>query len=447
MEKIEKIIKGVDAVLNCIPIVSTVNNGLQALYKLAHKVDAHNPVAPGLKTSIQIHVLSKENLDCFIEAIPIIGNLFALIKLVLSIFNGFDDDLTRAVVLNKTEIVDLCVGNNVLDDPERANEVLSQSAYSSNNETFKKILNSKDDWSSKSLIRALRGHSPATISADQEANANDILDFWTRIDTKEQPSLARSLENFIDNGKVDLVGRIPELLPKNTPFADIKDVLLKYSCSQYDYAGNITKSGVLTRELKNALIAKSAPPSLYDLKSYYNSFTYQQLGGKKTAADYRETHFDTLHQLLDLVKSPQTLGEFILSCAKSAELDFTESLLTRYEEKLTTESKVKILTALLPSETSKEALFAKRTQLFTLWTDKWKDEVSAQAHELFTNISKAHSQLLMFLGEENSDSRKWLQNSYEEDYIRNLLAVNATFAKILLSTFPGCDQALQEALN
>src|SRR3990167_6703237 len=177
MVNFEKFIKGTDAGLNCVPIVNTINNAAQAIYKLAHRVDVLNPVAPGLKTTIKIHILNKDIFGCFVEALPIFGNLLALGKLVLSIINGFDDDLMWAVIRNNAEVVHLCLGNNALNDPNRADRIFGQSAYSSNNEIFRQVLNSHDDWSSQNLMHGL---SNCYLARDNNvANANDILDFWT----------------------------------------------------------------------------------------------------------------------------------------------------------------------------------------------------------------------------------------------------------------------------
>ena len=172
----EKIVKSADAVLNCIPIVSTVSNAAQAMYKSANRVDTLNPVAPGLKTSIKIHVLSKNNSDYFFAAIPILGNLRALGELIGFILNGFTDDLMRAVCLNNAEVVHLCLGNNPLNDPDRADRILRQAAFCSSNEVFRKVLNHRDDWSAKNFVNALKG--PRFGNSDARAlNANDILDF------------------------------------------------------------------------------------------------------------------------------------------------------------------------------------------------------------------------------------------------------------------------------
>ncbi len=98
MPNVEKIIKGADAVLNCLPIVSTVNSAAQALYRSAHKVDLFNPVAPGLKRKLHIHILSRDTVDLIISAIPLVGNLYSLGKLIAAALCGFDDDLITSTL-------------------------------------------------------------------------------------------------------------------------------------------------------------------------------------------------------------------------------------------------------------------------------------------------------------------------------------------------------------
>ncbi len=246
----EKIVKSADAVLNCIPIVSTVSNAAQAMYKSANRVDTLNPVAPGLKTSIKIHVLSKNNSDYFFAAIPILGNLRALGELIGFILNGFTDDLMRAVCLNNAEVVHLCLGNNPLNDPDRADRILRQAAFCSSNEVFRKVLNHRDDWSAKNLVNALKG--PRFGNSDARAlNANDILDFWTAhgrvLGADDLSSAAATIEYRLQIGKVALAERVIGILPREVPFYDINTILLEYSCPQYNGQGEPKETGVLNR--------------------------------------------------------------------------------------------------------------------------------------------------------------------------------------------------------
>lgn len=455
MANFEKIVKVTDAVLDCIPIVSSITNAAHAIYKLAHKVDALSPVAPGLKTSIKIHSLSKDNFDCFVGFVPILGNIFKLIEFVLRAIHRFDytpggilgltrdDDLITAVCRNNREIVHLCLGNNALNTPDRADDILRQAAHSSNNDVFRQVFNHRDDWNAKSLINALEG---CWFVTDTNApNATDILDFWTAhgrvLDADDMYSATSTIKDFLKRGRTALAGRVIGILPEEVPFYRMKDILLKYSCAQYNYRGEVEETGVLTAEQRNALIAKSTRPSLEQLKEYYGSVGYQ-LSRNRTPDNYRETHFDILNQLLDLAQlQPDQIGEFIARTVNYDEFAFIEPLVARYEGQLSSQSKVKILERLLPSDSDRLAHHEKRAQLFAAWVGQWGHDIAAQAHQLYTDVSRSGEFHI-----EVAQNRFQMFANAERDYpsVENLQAVNARFKQILLDAFPGCDQAPQQ---
>jgi hypothetical protein len=442
MANVEKIIKNVDTVLNCIPVLNTINSLAQGIYKLAHKVDTLNPVAPGFKTSLKIHVLSKENSDYWITALPIIGNLIALVDLVLSIIHGFKEDLLmNAVLRSNAEVVHLCLGNNPLHDPDRADDVLRQSAHSSNNETFKQALKARAEWSSDSLLHALNG---CWTAADRNAaNANDILDYWVAhrrvVDAANPSPSVHAFEMFLKNGKVALAERVLEILPEGIHFRALKDILLNYSCVRYDYAGErIMGTGVLTEEQRHVLIAKSTRPSLELLKEYYGSVGFL-LTSDRNVDDNRKNHFDTLNKLLDRAQfSPDQLREFIARTLNYDEFTFIEPLVAKYEEKLTPQAKVEILGRVLPSDTSKTEFHEKRARVFKAWIERWKGDISGEAHNLYEDVSRSGE-----LHIEVAQSRFHTFGGLEREYpsVEQLQAVNAKFQKILRDAFPGCDQA------
>ena len=443
MANFGKIIEGTDIVLNCIPIVNTVNSAAQAIYKLAHKVDVLNPVAPGLKTSIKIHVLTKDNFDCFIAAIPILGNLVSLVQLVQFMLHGFDDQrMLYAVVRNDKEIVHLSLGNGMLSDRDKADRIFGQAAHSSNNEVFRQILNHRDDWSAKSLIDGLA--SCRAAGDDHVANANDILDYWTAhrrvlVDSYDLYSAIRILEEFLKKGETDLVGRILGILPDSFPFRYIQELLLEHSCSQYDYLGDLAEMSVLTEAHRNALIEKSARPSLEALRKYYSSVGHELKS--RTFENYRETHFAILSKLLGLAQlQPNEIGTFIDGTLSYNEFTFIEQLVAKYEGQLTPQSKAKILGRLLPSDSDTSAYHQKRIQLFASWLGKWKNDVQAQAHVLYAEISGSGDYHVKV-----AECRFQMYPSIHESYpsVASLQAVNTQFKQILIESFPGCDQIPQ----
>src|SRR5271154_2714689 len=105
MVKLQKIIKVVDAICDCVPVVSSITNGTQLLYKLARKTDTTaNPVKTTWKDDIKIHVICKDKFHCKIGMIPIIGNLATLVH---AIIEGLRDDLMYAVINSKIEVIKL----------------------------------------------------------------------------------------------------------------------------------------------------------------------------------------------------------------------------------------------------------------------------------------------------------------------------------------------------
>ena len=452
MTNFERLVKSTDAVFNCIPIVNTINIAAQAIYKLAHKVDTLNPVAPGLKTSIKIHVLNKDDIRCFIESLPIIGNMMSLGLLINSLLRGFDDDLMKAVRLNNKEVVHLCLGNNALNDPDRADRVLRHAAIWSRDEIFRQVLNHRDDWNTKSLINALKG--VCWVDNDgSELCANDILNFWTAhrrvLDAGDIDIATSIIENKLSSGRTALAGRVIGILPEEVPFSHMQNILLKYSCAQYDSQGEIKETGVLTEEQKNALIGKSTRPSSRELRDYY---FVSQFRGMRIDDNYDETHSDTLNKLLDLAQlQPSEIREFIAKISLLVGLPFTESLIGllftesligKYEELLSPKTKLNILKGLLPSNLDALASHEKRFQLFTAWIARWSDDVSQQAHKLYTDISASGERHI-----EEAQRRFQMHSSAIRDYypsIEQFQYVNDQFKRVLLGTFPGCDQAPEE---
>ncbi len=441
MANLEKIVKGADAVLNCIPIVNTVNCAAQALYRLAHKVDAHNPVAPGLKTSIKIHVLSQEKWRLVAMSLPIIGNMIALWELIKSIFHGFRDDLSTAVCQNNKELVRLCLANNALSDPERATRVLRLAGSASSNEVFNLILQDRKEWSSESLLEAL---GSCLIG---EENANTILDYWEdhKLGYCDAQDGSRVLFNFLEYGKTDLADRVIGLLPETLPYASLEKILLNFSCAQYDGDNQVKKTGVLTRAQRLELIEMSEKPTLKQLKESYDCVGFLLKNGN-TAADFRSVHLDTLRQLLHKAElSDREIGDFIASTLVYDELDFTEALVSEHEKRLPPESKMKILHGLLPSDRVKNEHHFRRCTLYVEWLlRKWRRDFSpAQAQELYARVSASCDRNIEVAKIRAEIPGAGIKEGFPT--VEDLEAVAAVFKENLKIAFPRCDQAPVQA--
>lgn len=311
MAPYETIVKNVDTVLNCIPIVSTVNNIAQALYKLAHKVDAFNPVASGLKAKIQIHVLSKDLFyDCFLEAIPGIGNFFAFCKFLTSLLNGFTNDLLTAVTRNDQEVIELCLKNQIPNDLRRASEALTQAVKSSDSQTFKKILAMRDDWTANSLIYALPplfNTVPNQVLSNVQQILQYVKDHSIALTQDHLHVVIYTIEYSLRIERSESVQLALDILPNEIPFKTLKSPLLQErSCSPHYRAAQATnKDGFeeikgisLTKEQRHLLITKCQKPTFSDLIGYYKDVKYHSIT-TRTADGYLETQFDNLLRLLD----------------------------------------------------------------------------------------------------------------------------------------------------
>jgi hypothetical protein len=431
MAHFEKIVKVSDAVLDCIPIASTLSNAAQALYKLAHKVDALNPVAPGLKTSLKIHVLSKTNLSCFVGAIPILGNLLKLVGLVLHAICGFRDDLMDAVSQNNGEIVHLSLCNGALDSPERARDALRLATARSDYAILKQILD-RGDWSAESLMYALNGSCYSSDDDRWAVKVKSILDYWDAngklLDLADIRNVFKPtilLKHFLETGKEDLAERVIKILPKDLPFILIKEILGLYSCPQFDRSYNIKKTAVLTEENRQMLIDKSRKPSLSDLKDYFSLADCVLDDGRIVAINYRVVHFNTLDQLLAQLSPDQTGGFISFAVANSDRFVFIEPWITQYKDQLTPESKGKILRSLAPSLHLGPDAFKKRVQLFETLVDTWKKDVASEAAQLYTDI----------FGEDH-DFEIELSSNYPEDVQDALATAYEDFRMIFLQAFP-----------
>lgn len=444
----ERTILRTDAVLNCIPIVNTVNNIAQALYKLALRVDTQNPVTPGLKTSIQIYILSKENLELFATAIPIFGNFFAFAKLALSICIGLDfvrgDPLMSAVLDNNQEIAHLCVGNGELENPARADLIFRQSASRSNNETFREILNGRQDWDSSTLLMGLLS-PPLTPQ-----NAHDILDFWRAQNKKISPNnlyhAMRVIQEFLKAGNTDLVDRVIDILPEGIPFdylyssSFLRDssLLLNYLCPRYNYQGESLRTP-LTAEQRDRLLAKSRKPSMNELFNYCDEISQRRQDQKIPEVD-RFTYFNTMEQVLNMAElSSDDASQLIIHTLKRSYFGFARDFIQKYENRLTPNGKAAILKELFPSETYLSAQYSERIELFDSLVGEWKKDVADSAHQLyvdFSNFTKRGLQIASKASQLVAKSQYPSAESFQARFDE--------FAEILLNTFPGCDQAPEE---
>jgi hypothetical protein len=168
-------VRAADAFINCVPVVGQLNQFVQLCYRTTATVQGQT--VPGFKTTLKIHVLSKTPSELVVGCIPILGTIVAIVRLVFFILLGFESDLNRAILSGRSDLVQLCLDNGALDDPERAVQALIRAARQQEGGLFDLVLNKKDQtsphyWRYKDVIKVL---ASGALSASQ---AVGLLTVW-----------------------------------------------------------------------------------------------------------------------------------------------------------------------------------------------------------------------------------------------------------------------------
>ncbi len=366
MVNIEKIINVVDAVCDCIPVVSSFTNGTQLLYKLARKVDATaNPVNTTWRDDVKIHVINKSKFECLIAMIPIIGNLTNLIAFIII---GLRDQLMYSVVSSNTESIKLHLARHPLNDNQKAKRILGQAAFSSKPEVFELIFKSRT-WDIHSVIEALR--SCWCPNESKEENANLILDYYDKhlnnSDILEDHTYAITsiLKDFIKAGRAQTASRILNILPQ-CDFARFEEILAIHSYRSY--SSFRSKEGVLTEDQIEGIISRCKPCTLKKFTEYCrkvhneaeslgrdvdsnNNYNQQyhpnreKLNKHEIMNDFYEVHNGIIQKLLNLVTEIEqsSLIDSLSSLANNGEIQLLEMFLVKYENQLTSEDKLSII--------------------------------------------------------------------------------------------------------
>lgn len=289
----QKIISGVDAVLDCIPIISTLTNGAQILYKQAYKVDAVvHPVDAGFKGALKLHVLSKDLSKCKIGLIPIFGNLKRFQTLVFPTKAQKNNDsserrafLFSAVKNNDRNLIRLVLQNR----PKEANTLSEMASWASPDlETFQELIQ-HPSITDLSLIQALKNtstHQQTSIILDLCKNRR------IRWDTQESPIEAHKLVLLLLQNNTDLVDRLIDFLPEDAyQFKDIEQLLSSYSV-RYEPASISCSADILSERSRERLIRKSKKPSPEDLYAFFD-----RIEPPRTFFDERQRFF-VIHYLV-----------------------------------------------------------------------------------------------------------------------------------------------------
>lgn len=357
MVRFIKVVRGIDQITDCIPIVSTVKNVGILLYQRIHKINKiANPDTLSWKDDIKIHMLSKDDFMARIYMIPIMGNFTAIFYYLNnaviraqtrgSWIGGFSRAL-RGVPLgylgeairtfswglkrHNIEVVKLYLARNPDRSEEKLKNALKFAASLDKLEIFKLILDSRTDWSSNSIQEVLK-------LAESVEVANLVLERYSSDLTGQQ--VGSILEFQLGSFKSDKQLELIELLLKTYQNIDMDKVGLS---------------------LKTAVMSNN-----YNISKLLIDY-YPKIGEKYHAAALRIASNRGYISIVKLIlqNSPYlaTLPlEYVIKNAITNK-EFLEELLTQYEKDITTSHISKLFEDLVHSihhrENDKELIFLK----------------------------------------------------------------------------------------
>lgn len=319
-----KVVKSIDQVTDCIPVISTVKNGGILLYQLVHKVHtAANPVNTSWKDDIKIHVLSKDSFMAKLSMVPIVGNIAALLLYVqYAIFNrrgmftmGYLAEASRqwnsSTQKHGREICALYLARN----PDRSEKSLGKAlgfACSANSpEVFAMILDSRNDWTSDSIANALS-------RVKRVEDAKRILNSYKKCLNDEQ------IKQIVECQLASLYQRDVDLL---------KLILDEFPGVKVPFIGRLLAE----------LAGRKDVDSLFELLLERFVFEQKHLHAalKKAAGDGTRKQVELL---LDK-ESGSNAGIALVGAASRGNIELFEWLLVHYKEKINTAAVGKALSA------------------------------------------------------------------------------------------------------
>jgi hypothetical protein len=411
MANFEKIVKVADAVCDSIPVVSTITNALHAIYKLAHKVDIHNPVSPGLKTSLKIHSLSKSNLECLVLSIPVFGNIIKLIELVrLALFyvtrpfhrcirldhpickllgQPKETSLVTAIRTNNQEIMHMCLANGHMDDPINANNALQKAAQYSSFENFELVIKKRTDWQHTSLVEALSASVNNKFEGQAKLIALKILDEFPNnlvidLGFMQNIGLVSAISYFLKKDEMDVAEKITNHLIDQKCMLYIARNILLYDRSVPDGAPNPIK------DFQSKFMSKIKEPDLRNLVLYLNDI--KELIRNGATDSFRRNQQSIILKLLEKAKlSEADLVKFISLAIVIYNDSEQTDLISKYERELTSNSKVLILANLFQCTDNLKGIDENdRCSIISGLLTSWGSEFSASQKLELLNLLKVY---------------------------------------------------------
>lgn len=195
-----KPIATIDAITDCLPIVSTLKNCSILLYQICHKVNkAMNFDNLSWQDDIKIHVLSKNTLLAGISTLPVLGNIAIFIYHVRSAIArrywhemrtpGYLEGALKAETYSLKkhghEVISLYLARN----PKLLNEkfqALCDAAREGKTEPFNLLFKTKEKWDTAQIIRLLKACRNLEILKIilreypilSNAQSGDVLDYY-----------------------------------------------------------------------------------------------------------------------------------------------------------------------------------------------------------------------------------------------------------------------------
>lgn len=404
MSEMGKVVSVVDAVCNCLPVVSTIACSAQLLYLACRVNNIANPVRPvrGVATEIKLHVVNKTMFELVIGLIPVVGNLYHITKLIIS---GFKDQLRTAICSNNLEAVRLCIANNYFEDvtvPRKYHPLLL-AANRSNRDVFDLILKGHG-WTMQELITGLEIVSVA--DNESEGKASDILNRYIRKFSDSTVSkecilpLITVIGNFLKSGKTELLNQLISMLPKCS-WNELQELIKDYSFDYNQYSVDAKKPALLSRENLDALLDRCQHLSLRDVLAYCSVISYRKshleahltaLNAQEVLRTSGEIQSHIVSSLIEKVDTDNKPQDVVYRLALLPNRDFLDLFLKKYESTLSSSDKLKILKnmRLHPSDTEEQQL--KKKELFRFLLQRFSEEFSIEeVRSLYENMLSIES--------------------------------------------------------
>lgn len=197
--------------LDCIPVVSTLTNGAELIYRLAHKVHtAADSITPGWKTSFKIHALSKDALD-YLPIIPILGNLFHIGRQLIQWALGYKkiDPLEKAIRENNSELALLELSQNPIETTKRFDTVIKAIQNPASNIFKIACAHRYNTLLKKDRLLFAESQKLLLVTCFPEEDINALLDKTQDLDLVDNfKNYLRNIAKFLPHLKKD-----PRILP------------------------------------------------------------------------------------------------------------------------------------------------------------------------------------------------------------------------------------------